>query len=171
MRRKVRVTFPKYVYEVLQKDKEYLDLKYETLYNLIVEGLGFKQIYELGLEVVDEKKSILFTLNDKNTKLFLEMLKNSSVDEEKILLKNIFITYANLHPSIRQRILYNNLFLQIDQAIYKRKKIKIYYKSKIYELSNIALSRDLDTGYSFLKGKINNQEYQFEVKFIEYIIL
>ena len=33
MRRKIRVTFPKLVQEVLQIDQEYFNLKKETLYN------------------------------------------------------------------------------------------------------------------------------------------
>ncbi|MBM6823104.1 hypothetical protein H5986_10590, partial [Fusobacterium mortiferum] len=48
MRRKVRVTFPKLVQEVLQVDKEYFEMKGETLFNLIVEGLGFERGFELG---------------------------------------------------------------------------------------------------------------------------
>ena len=39
MRRKIRVTFPKLVQEVLQIDQEYFNLKKETIYNLIIEGL------------------------------------------------------------------------------------------------------------------------------------
>lgn len=72
MRRKVRVTFPKLVQEVLQIDKEYFGMKGETLFNLVVEGLGFEKglELELGLDTVDEKKSILFTLNEKIRSFF-----------------------------------------------------------------------------------------------------
>ena len=100
MRRKVRVTFPKLVQEVLRADREYFEMKGETLFNLIVEGLGFERGLEIGLDTIDEKKSILFTLNEKNTKLFPDMLKLSHIEEEGVFLKNLFITYANLHPSL-----------------------------------------------------------------------
>lgn len=62
--------FPKLVQEVLQIDKEYFGMKGETLFNLIVEGLGFEKGLELGLDTVDEKKSILFTLNEKIRSFF-----------------------------------------------------------------------------------------------------
>lgn len=169
MRRKVRVTFPKLVQEVLQVDKEYFEMKGETLFNLIVEGLGFERGLELGLDTVDEKKSILFTLNEKNTKLFPDMLKLSHVEEEGVFLKKLFITYANLHPSIRQKILFKHLFIQLEQAVKKKKKIKIYYQGSLWEIVGIALERDISTGYSFLRAKTKDKEYQFEVKYIEYI--
>ena len=75
MRRKIRVTFPKLVQEVLQIDQEYFNLKKETLYNLIIEGLGFQEVTSIGLDIIDEKRSINFNLNEKNSKLFSEMLK------------------------------------------------------------------------------------------------
>jgi hypothetical protein len=161
--------FPKLVQEVLQIDKEYFGMKGETLFNLIVEELGFEKGLELGLDTVDEKKSILFTLNEKNTKLFPDMLKLSHVDDEGVFLKNLFITYANLHPSIRQKILFKHLFMQLEQAIKKKKKIKIYYQGNLWEIIGIALERDISTGYSFLRAKTKDKEYQFEVKYIEYI--
>lgn len=169
MRRKVRVTFPKLVQEVLQTDREYFGMKGETLFNLIVEGLGFERGLELGLDTVDEKKSIIFSLNEKNTKLFPDMLKLSHVEEEGVFLKNLFITYANLPPSIRQKILFKNLFIHLEQAVKKKKKIKIYYQGNLWEIVGIALERDVSTGYSFLRAKTKDKEYQFEVKYIEYI--
>ena len=102
-------------------------MKGETLFNLVVEGLEL----ELGLDTVDEKKSILFTLNEKNTKLFPDMLKLSHADEEGVFLKNLFITYVNLHSSMRQKILFKHLFMQLEQAIKKKKKIKMYYQGNL----------------------------------------
>ena len=51
MRRKIRVTFPKLVQEVLQIDQEYFNLKKETIYNLIIEGLGFQEISSIGADI------------------------------------------------------------------------------------------------------------------------
>ena len=125
MRRKIRVTFPKLVQEVLQIDQEYFNLKKETLYNLIIEGLGFQEVTSIGLDIIDEKRSINFNLNEKNSKLFSEMLKKSGMSElsEGEFLKRVFLTYANLHPSIRERILYKDIFLRIEEAIRKKKEI------------------------------------------------
>lgn len=169
MRRKVRVTFPKLVQEVLQMDIKYFEMKKETLFNLIVEGLGFEKGLDIGFETVDEKKSILFTLNEKNTKFFPDMLKISELEEEGVFLKKLFITYANLHPSIRQKILYKNLFLQLEQAIKKKKRLKIYYQGNLVEIVATAIERDRSTGYSYLRVETNGKECKLEVKNIEYI--
>ena len=90
MRRKIRVTFPKLVQEVLQIDQEYFNLKKETLYNLIIEGLGFQEITSIGADIIDEKRSINFNLNEKNSKLFSEMLKKKWI--ERIIRSRIFKT-------------------------------------------------------------------------------
>ena len=137
MRRKIRVTFPKLVQEVLQIDQEYFNLKKETLYNLIIEGLGFQEVTSIGLDIIDEKRSINFNLNEKNSKLFSEMLKKSGMSElsEGEFLKRVFLTYANLHPSIRERILYKDIFLRIEEAIRKKKEINIYYKGNLEKIN------------------------------------
>lgn len=169
MRRKMRVSFPKFVQEVLQTDKEYFNLKKETICNLIVEGLGFEKISTIGSDILDEKRSINFNLNEKNTKLFNEMLKVSNLSESDFL-KGLFITYANLHPSIRERILFKNRFLRIEEAIRRKKEIKIYYKDSLQEVKPISFERDKENGdYASLKSKVKDREYLFEMKYIEYV--
>ena len=172
MRRKIRVTFPKLVQEVLQIDQEYFNLKKETLYNLIIEGLGFQEVTSIGLDIIDEKRSINFNLNEKNSKLFSEMLKKSGMSElsEGEFLKRVFLTYANLYPSIRKKILYKDIFLRIEEAIRKKKEINIYYKGKLEKIKPILFERNKDIGdYTALRAKIENKEYLFEIKDIEYV--
>ena len=119
----LRVTFPKLVQEVLQIDQEYFNLKKETIYNLIIEGLGFQEISSIGADIIDEKRSINFNLNEKNSKLFSEMLRKSGLNElsEAEFLKKIFITYAPLYPNIRERIVYKDIVLRTEEAIRKKR--------------------------------------------------
>lgn len=50
------------------------------------------------------------------------MLRKSGLKElSEAELKKFFITYANLHPSIRERILYKDIFLRIEEAIRKKR--------------------------------------------------
>ena len=50
------------------------------------------------------------------------MLRKSGLKElSETEFKKNFITYANLHPSIRERILYKDIFLRIEEAIKKKK--------------------------------------------------
>ena len=171
MRRKARVTFPKLVQEVLLQDKEYFHLKKETMCNLIVEGLGFVQYSTLGVELMDKNKSITFNLNEKNTKLLPEMLKIANISEGEFFRK-IFILYANLHASLREKILFKDKFLRIEQAILHRKKIKIYHEDKLEEVEPIAFERNLEQGgYTSLRLHIHEREYLYDMKCIEYMSL
>lgn len=169
MRRKVRLTFPKLVQEVLEIDKDYFDLKNETICNLIIEGLGFKGTIEIGFDSLDEKRSISINLNEKNSKYLPDMLQMSKIKEESEFLRSIFKTYANLHPSNRERVLYQNIFLKVEQAIIKKKKIKFYYKDKLYKAIPLALERG-ENGYNCLRVKIEDKEYLYEMKNIEDIV-
>ena len=85
-------------------------------------------------------------------------------------LKKLFLTYVNLHPSIRERILYKDIFLRIEETIRKKKEINIYYKEKLEKIKPISFERNKDIGdYNALKAKIENKEYLFVMKEIEYV--
>ena len=94
MRRKIRVTFPKLVQEVLQIDQEYFNLKKETLYNLIIEGLGFQEITSIGVDIIDEKRSINFNLNEKKVNYFLKCWKK--VDWMNYRKQNLKKSFYNI---------------------------------------------------------------------------
>jgi len=81
-------------------------------------------------------------------------------------LKRVFLTYANLYPSIRKKILYKDIFLRIEEAIRKKKEINIYYKGKLEKIKPILFERNKDIGdYTALRTKIENKE----LKDIEYV--
>ena len=106
MRKKIRVKIPKLVYDVMIQDMKYLDLKKETLYNIILQELGFERINEIGKELLslDEKKQIAFNLNDMNTSLISAMQESQNIDNDGELIIKLFSTYANLHSAISDMI-------------------------------------------------------------------
>ena len=54
---------------------------------------------------------------------------------QKEIFKKLFLTYVNLHPSIRERILYKDIFLRIEESIRKKKEINIYYKERLEKIN------------------------------------
>ena len=75
-----------------------------------------------------------------------------------------------MHPSIRERILYKDIFLRIEEAIRKKKEINIYYKEKLEKIMPLSFERNKENGdYTALRGKISNKEYLIEMKEIEYV--
>lgn len=169
MRKKVRVSLPKLIHEVIYRDIRYFGMKKETIYNNIVHGLGFEKLLDIGGELIDEKKSISFNLNEINTELFPEMLKFHCINKDALFLGKLFMTYANLHPAIRERVLHKNLFLRVEQAIKESKHIKIYYNKQLLDVVPLAFERDTESGYNYLKIKYGNQEFLYEMKNIEYV--
>lgn len=171
MRKKVKASsLPKLVYEVLYKDGQYFSLKKETIFNMIVQGLGFEKVIDMGSDIVDERKTLSFNLNDINTELFPEMLKQSGSITESDFLRKIFLTYINLHPSLRERVLYKDLFLKIEQAIKEKKKLKIYINKKVLDIVPIALERNPETNYNCLKARVGEEIFLYEMKDIEKIL-
>ena len=171
MRKKIRVKIPKLAYEVISKDVEYFNLKKETLYNIIIKELGFERFTEIGYDIfsLDEKRESYFNLNEINTELVPKMMDFHCMETDIDMIIKIFITYTNLHPAVRERVIYKNLFLRVEQAIKDKKNIKIYFNKEIIDIVPLALERDSKNGYNFLKAKQGKDFYLYEMKNIEFV--
>ncbi len=195
------------VHEIIYADSQYFSLKKETLCNMVVQGLGFERLTDIGNDILDKTKilgfnlndintelfpemlkqsrantesefvrKIFFTyilgfnLNDINTELFPEMLKQSRANTESEFVRKIFFTYINLHPCLRERILYKSIFMEVEQAILNKKKLKIYFNKKVLDIVPIALERNPETGFNSLKAQVGTEIFLYEMKDIEKIL-
>ena len=171
MRKKLKgFAVPMLVHEIIYADSQYFSLKKETLCNMVVQGLGFERLTDIGNDILDKTKILGFNLNDINTELFPEMLKQSRANTESEFVRKIFFTYINLHPCLRERILYKNIFLEVEQAILNKKKLKIYFNKKVLDILPIALERNPETGFNSLKAQIGTEIFLYEMKDIEKIL-
>lgn len=171
MRKKVKATsVPMLIHEIIYSDTQYFSLKKETLCNMIVQGLGFEKLVDIGTDILDKTKTLSFNLNDMNTELFPEMLKQSCSITESDFIKKIFFTYVNLHPCLRERILHKDLFLKVEKAIVDKKKLKIYFNKKVLDILPIALERNPETGFNSLKVQVGTEIFLYEMKDIEKIL-
>lgn len=171
MRKKVKATtVPMLVHEIIYTDTQYFSLKKETLCNMVIQGLGFEKLMDIGKDILDKTKSLSFNLNDINTELFPEMLKQSHASTESEFIRQIFFTYINLHPCLRERILHKSMFLEVELAILNKKKLKIYFNKKVLDIAPIALERNPDTGFNSLKAQLGAEIFLYEMKDIEKIL-
>ena len=171
MRKKLKgFAVPMLVHEIIYADSQYFSLKKETLCNMVVQGLGFERLTDIGNDILDKTKSLGFNLNDINTELFPEMLKQSRANTESEFVRKIFFTYINLHPCLRERILYKSIFMEVEQAILSKKKLKIYFNKKVLDIVPIALERNPETGFNSLKAQIGTEIFLYEMKDIEKIL-
>ena len=171
MRKKLKgFAVPMLVHEIIYADSQYFSLKKETLCNMVVQGLGFERLTDIGNDILDKTKSLGFNLNDINTELFPEMLKQSRANTESEFVRKIFFTYINLHPCLRERILYKSIFMEVEQAILNKKKLKIYFNKKVLDIVPIALERNPETGFNSLKAQVGTEIFLYEIKDIEKIL-
>lgn len=171
MRKKLKgFAVPMLVHEIIYADSQYFSLKKETLCNMVVQGLGFERLTDIGDDILDKTKILGFNLNDINTELFPEMLKQSRANTESEFVRKIFFTYINLHPCLRERILYKSIFMEVEQAILNKKKLKIYFNKKVLDILPIALERNPETGFNSLKAQVGTEIFLYEMKDIEKIL-
>lgn len=166
MRKRVRVSIPNFVKEIIENDMKYFNLSKDGICNIIIQRLGFENNQSFHRKVVDKTTIWNFNLNDKNTELFEEMFKLSKEKIESEFFRKVFSTYANLHPFLREKILYMELFTTVENAIKSNSKLKIYYEKKLLDIFPISFERNLDL-YTTLKAKKDGKEFLFEMRYIE----
>lgn len=145
---------------------EYYSFSKDKICNIIIQRLGFENTQSLHKKVVDNTSILNFNLNEKNTELFDEMFNLSKEKIKSEFFRKIFSTYANFHPFLREKVLNIELFKELENAISKSHKLKIYYQKKLLDIYPIAFERNTDL-YTILKAKKEGKEFLFEVRFIE----
>lgn len=145
---------------------EYYSFSKDKICNIIIQRLGFENTQSLHKKVVDNTSILNFNLNEKNTELFDEMFNLSKEKIKSEFFRKIFSTYANFHPFLREKVLNIELFKELENAISKSYKLKIYYQKKLLDIYPIAFERNTDL-YTILKAKKEGKEFLFEVRFIE----
>ena len=145
---------------------EYYSFSKDKICNIIIQKLGFENTQSLHKKVVDNTSILNFNLNEKNTELFDEMFNLSKEKIKSEFFRKIFSTYANFHPFLREKVLNIELFKELENAISKSYKLKIYYQKKLLDIYLIAFERNTDL-YTILKAKKEGKEFLFEVRFIE----
>lgn len=168
MRKKIKITVPKLVKEILEQDMEYFNYTKEKLCNLIIQELGYEKTIPLYEKMENEDKAIItFNLYEKNTAYFNDMLKESKEETERDFLRRIFSTYINFHPSIREKVIRKELFTELEKAQKRNKMIKISHKAEILTIKALGLERNNETGYNYIRAIKENKECLYEVKNIE----
>ena len=166
MRKRVRVSLPNFVREILESDMAYYSFSKDKICNIIIQRLGFENTQSLHKKVIDSTSILNFNLNEKNTELFDEMFNLSKEKIESEFFRRVFSTYVNYHPFLREKILNTELFQILENAISNKHKLKIYYEKKLLDIYPVAFERNSDL-YTVLKAKKEGKEFLFEVRNIE----
>lgn len=167
MIKKIKISLPNYVIEVIERDKKYFSASKDAIYNKIIKGLGFNKRKKFENSILDKKCSVCFNLNNKNFSLFYEMLKVSSMEVENEFIRMVMTEYSNMHPSIREKTLNLTLFRDLEYSIKNKKDVKILYENRVIDILPLSFERDKETLYNNLKVVFNGENKKLKLKHIE----
>ena len=165
MRKKVRITLPKLIKDVLSEDLNYFEMKMEKLCNIIIQETGYDptlRIHDMLKE--DIKEQLGFNLTEYNTKIYKNMVKESEETTEAEFFRRLLSTYANLNPVIRERIVFKQRFNLLFAALKSKRKVRVMLHNEIFDLQLIKIIKSSNTGYNHVIAK------KFDDKIKEYRI-
>lgn len=168
MRKRIKLSIPKLIKEILDQDTTYFNIKLERLCNLIVQEMGYEPTLRIQDKLKTERKiPITFNLNERNTNYLQNMILNSTEKVETEFFRSLLSTYANLHPSLREKVIKKNLYLELELTIRDSLTIKISYDNKITDILPLSFQRDKTNGYNWLEAKVDTEKYLFRLRDID----
>lgn len=170
MRKKIKVSVPKLVKDILTLDLEAFNVKLEKLCNIIIQEMGYDSFLPLHEKMKNEKTTILsFNLNKKNSQFLSDMIKNSSEDLESEFFRSLFSSYSNLHPTLREKLIKKNTYLEIELSIKFKLPLKISFKEQILDIKPLKFTRNSPFDYNLVEclNLNNNTILILELRFIE----
>lgn len=127
MEKKIRITLPKRINEILENDIEEFFIKKNSLLNYIYEE-RIKVTRDRKIRVSGEETSIVqFNLNKKNLEGYYSFLEENNIQNESEFFREILIEYANEGKKKRERFLFKDIVNRMNSAIKDRKIVKISF--------------------------------------------
>ncbi|MGL4308115.1 MAG: WYL domain-containing protein [Cetobacterium sp.] len=167
MEKKLRVTVPKYIEEIIQGDIEEFKITKNFLLNYIFERLKNEKLLDEYYKEGD-KEVIQFNLNKKNKENYYEFLEEKNVQVEADFFRKLFIKYGNFPKNKRELFVFSEIVERINHGIKEKKIIKIkfrdgnetkvepyYIGSSQLEIANYIFSYDLEK-CKFKNYRLNN---------------
>lgn len=168
MRKRVKLSIPKLIKEILDKDTDYFGIKLEKLINIVVQEMGYEELLRIHDKLKSDRKiPITFNLNDRNTKFLPNMIANTGEKLETEFFRSLLSTYANLHPSLRERVVRKSIYIELELAIKSGSGIKLSVEGRIVDVTAISLQRDDESGYNYLEVVQFRERYLYRLKDIE----
>ena len=167
--KKVGFVIPSFMYEILVGDMEYFRLKLGELGNKILSYyLGKTILGKLDFKT-NSSERVQFNLSKTNEKILEQLKKEKKLEKEGEYFRNIYFTYINNLRYIRERIIFNRNFEDIENAIKFNRKIIIEYHSKIRTVNpyHICIANKEERSYLFCYCEVANDYRAFRVSEIK----
>lgn len=189
MEKKIRVTLPKGVIEILEEDISSFKINKNYLLNYIF--CNYNGNFDKNIDYLGKKNVIQFNLNKDNKKIYYEILKEKNIQVEADFIRKMIYSYINQTKNNRELFIFKNIVDKIDYCIKNKKILLIIFsdgrKTKVapyylgstkLELANYLFCFDYET-QKYKNYKLNNFNSVFitnekanwtDIKYIKNII-
>ena len=175
MEKKIRVTLPRKIVEILENDIEEFFIKKNTLLNYIyAEKTKANQEKKFIYPYKGETSVIQFNLNKKNLEGYYNFLEENNIQNESEFFREILIEYASLGKKKRECFLFKEIVERINYSIKEKRTIKIVFRDEknievepyLIESSKLEVMNYLFC-YNLREGKWKN----YKIKYIKSIYI
>ena len=175
MEKKIRVTLPRKIVEILENDIEEFFIKKNTLLNYIyAEKIKENQEKKFIYPYKGETSVIQFNLNKKNLEGYYNFLEENNIQNESEFFREILIEYASLGKKKRECFLFKDIVERINYSIKEKRTIKIVFRDEknievepyLIESSKLEVMNYLFC-YNLREGKWKN----YKIKYIKSIYI
>lgn len=175
MEKKIRVTLPKRINEILENDIEEFFIKKNTLLNYIYEERIKENQNKKNNKILKDETSIIqFNLNKKNLEGYYNFLEENCIQNESEFFREILIEYTNEGKKKRERFLYKEIIERISLAIKEKKIIRITFRDEKYvevEPYLIESSKLEVANYIFCYNLKEKKWKNYKIKYIKTIYI
>lgn len=131
MEKKIRVTLPRKIVEILENDIEEFFIKKNTLLNYIyAEKIKENQEKKFIYSYKGETSVVQFNLNKKNLEGYYNFLEENNIQNESEFFREILIEYASLGKKKRECFLFKDIVERINYSIKEKRIIKIVFRDE-----------------------------------------
>lgn len=175
MEKKIRVTLPKKIVEVLENDIEEFLIKKNTLLNYIYEEKIKENRGKIFVYPYKEETSVIqFNLNKKNLEGYYSFLEENSIQNEAEFFRKILIEYASQGKKKREYFLFKEIVDKINHSIKEKRVIKVVFRDdKNIEVEPYLIeSSKLEvTNYLFCYNLKEAKWRNYKIKYIKSIYI
>lgn len=133
--KKIKVTIPKSIYEIVRNDLNDFGISNNHFMNYLFSNLkdNYEDYGSKNIEIPSlskEKKFIQFNLNKENSLVYYEVLRDKKVLNESEFMRNLLLKYSSNQKNIRELFIFKEVIERINLAIKDRKNIVITFNDE-----------------------------------------
>lgn len=176
MEKKIRITIPKKILDILERDMEEFKITKNTFLNYLYQELKNsyekeKKVYDFGKE---ETCVIQFNLNKRNREEYYDFLEENKILNESEFFRELILKYTKMGRNSRELFLYKNNSQKIQNGIKANKVLKIVFKDeRIVEVEPYFLSTSKQElrNYLFCYNLKEKKWKNYKLKYIDRVLI